>query len=108
MAMRLAQLLLAAPCAAVFHGHVSSAARRPAAREQLVLTVQPASLDIALPDAFDWRDVGGVNYVTSDVNQHIPQVWGGRASVSTGEQSLLCFDVRSTAAAVGSMALLLH
>ena len=59
------------------HGHVSSK-WRPAHRETFLLAEnggrQPAP--VALPSTFDWRNVDGVNYVTFDVNQHLPKYCG--------------------------------
>jgi len=56
------------------HGHRSSAdwlprTATPALSESLVA-------EDSLPTDFDWRNVGGKNYVTSDWNQHIPQYCG--------------------------------
>ena len=59
-------------------GHRSSAPFRPPARAEVVSTMLPSATlaDLPLPTDFDWRDVGGVSYVTSDVNQHVPRYCG--------------------------------
>lgn len=59
-------------------GHRSSAPFRPPARAEVVSSAPPsvALAKSPLPVGFDWRDVGGVNYVTSDVNQHAPRSCG--------------------------------
>ena len=69
---------LVASCSASFHGHVSSVHARPLQHLELITSARPDVLlaDDALPDALDWRDMGGVSYVTTDVNQHIPQYCG--------------------------------
>lgn len=54
-------------------GHV-----RSPVRDQLVSSPVPSTYVEYhhLPRHWDWRNVEGVNYVTSDVNQHIPQYCG--------------------------------
>mmetsp|Transcript_55787 Transcript_55787/g.120557 ORF Transcript_55787/g.120557 Transcript_55787/m.120557 type:complete len:395 (-) Transcript_55787:180-1364(-) len=59
----------------VNHGFVSSEewiARSPSASPSGVELVG----ELPLPKVFDWRSVNGKSFVTSDVNQHIPQYCG--------------------------------
>lgn len=70
-------LLLTRPASARNHGHKSYAKWQP----QLpfpadALLSETLVAEERLPSGFDWRDVNGVNYVTSDWNQHIPQYCG--------------------------------
>lgn len=60
----------------VFHGYRSSKQWLP--REHVITgpTGQELVAEKDLPEAFDWRDVDGVSYVTSSWNQHIPQYCG--------------------------------
>ena len=75
-------LVAALSAASIFHGHVSSRSTRPAdalfyRRDSSTLTLaQLPTTPTALPDGFDWRNVEGHNYVTSEVNQHIPVYCG--------------------------------
>mmetsp|Transcript_73780 Transcript_73780/g.173118 ORF Transcript_73780/g.173118 Transcript_73780/m.173118 type:complete len:396 (+) Transcript_73780:61-1248(+) len=58
------------------HGYKSSRKWLPrTAPKNLVMADALVSKD-DLPASFDWRSVGGRNFVTSDVNQHIPQYCG--------------------------------
>jgi len=41
-----------------------------------VTSPQPWEYITAAPASFDWRNVSGVNYLTHDLNQHIPQYCG--------------------------------
>jgi len=69
-----AWLCVALVCAdAAGHGHVASRVR-----DEVVLSPLPRDYvaDSDVPRHWDWRNVDGVNYVTSDVNQHIPQYCG--------------------------------
>ena len=71
----LALAVLAPVLASVRHGHVSSKAHRPVEAQQLILThalLGASSSKKKLPKHHDWRDVDGISYTTSDVNQHIP------------------------------------
>lgn len=58
---------------AVFQGHVATNKR-----DSLIISPLPAEYldDASIPEHWDWRNVDGVSYVTSDVNQHIPQYCG--------------------------------
>ena len=68
--MSLSTLLLCSATSAIHHGHVVDRAART---QSLILTALPsAAADEALPSTFDWRNVDGKNFVTADVNQHIP------------------------------------
>lgn len=68
--MSLSTLLLCSATSAIHHGHVVDHAART---QPLILTALPsADADEALPSTFDWRTVDGKNFVTADVNQHIP------------------------------------
>ena len=69
--------LLLIPAVAIHHGHVSSLDFRPPHLRERLASPRPDGLpDDVLPDHLDWRNVGGVSYVTADVNQHIPQYCG--------------------------------
>jgi len=74
--LALATLASALPLATArnFQGHLASSAERP----ERVLSPRPQDYleDHHLPRHFDWRNVEGTNFVTSDVNQHIPQYCG--------------------------------
>ena len=63
------------PCVLGNHGYRSSRPWLPRAAPVSLITADLVSED-DLPEAFDWRSVGGRNFVTSDVNQHIPQYCG--------------------------------
>lgn len=69
-------LLLLELSQAIFHGHVSSIGRRPTEREEHIHEGKMPILALAAanspPKSFDWRNVNGVNFVTSDVNQRAP------------------------------------
>lgn len=71
-------LLGAATSQRMFHGLVSSRGHRPADRLEVIRSPLPQEYiaDKELPSHFDWRNVSGVNYVASDVNQHIPTYCG--------------------------------
>jgi cathepsin X len=52
--------------------------KRSANRTEFITTPQPKDYlkDADVPDALDWRNISGVNYVTWSRNQHIPQYCG--------------------------------
>lgn len=58
------------PACGVFQGHVKDGVRPPFA------LLSEGDDGRPLPRHFDWRDVDGVNYCTSDVNQHVPTYCG--------------------------------
>ena len=72
-------LLLALALALVSPG--PGLAKRSKTRHGHVSDPYPAPLPLAshrhargrLPSHFDWRNVDGTNFVTADVNQHLPQ-----------------------------------
>ena len=58
------------------HGYRSSRKWLPRTAPQNLVTADALVSKDDLPASFDWRSVGGRNFVTSDVNQHIPQYCG--------------------------------
>mmetsp|Transcript_12065 Transcript_12065/g.33416 ORF Transcript_12065/g.33416 Transcript_12065/m.33416 type:complete len:194 (-) Transcript_12065:2642-3223(-) len=75
------------PAFGVFQGHVKDGARPLPSTSRLASswlsgfahadqTVVHGDRHRPLPRHFDWRDVDGVNYCTSDVNQHVPTYCG--------------------------------
>lgn len=58
------------------HGYKSSKDLLPREAPPGQVTADKLVKTHDLPQDFDWRDVNGVNLVTSDVNQHIPQYCG--------------------------------
>ena len=71
-------MFVVATLSASRQGHASSHARRPAELLSLVRSPLPEYHieEHYLPAQHDWRDVGGKSYVTTDVNQHIPEYCG--------------------------------
>ena len=67
--LALALALVAPGLAKTRHGHVSDPYPGP-------LPLASGHRHASLPVHFDWRDVDGTNFVTSDVNQHLPQYCG--------------------------------
>ena len=66
--LALALALVAKTVAKTRHGHVSDPYPGP-----LPLASGHRHARGRLPSHFDWRNVDGTNFVTSDVNQHLPQ-----------------------------------
>ena len=67
--LALALALVARPgLAKTRHGHVSDPYPAP-----LPLASGHRHARGRLPSHFDWRNVDGTNFVTADVNQHLPQ-----------------------------------
>jgi len=69
---------------AEFHGYIkSSLPREP-------VIISPTAIELVsdgmLPQAFDWRNVGGRSFVAADWNQHIPQYCGACWIHGTGSQ----------------------
>mmetsp|Transcript_16645 Transcript_16645/g.31492 ORF Transcript_16645/g.31492 Transcript_16645/m.31492 type:complete len:396 (+) Transcript_16645:73-1260(+) len=62
--------------AAANHGYRSSRPWLPRTPPTNLVTADSLVSEEELPETFDWRNVGGKNLVTSDVNQHIPQYCG--------------------------------
>lgn len=58
----------------VGHGHGYRSSRPWLERVPVVTgpTAQELTADTSLPDQFDWRNVNGRSFVTTDLNQHIP------------------------------------
>ncbi len=72
-------------------GEYPSELRTPAGhvRAELVRSALPHTyLGETLPDAFNWADVGGVNYLTLQLNQHVPYCACARARAAARAATL--------------------
>ena len=72
----LSLLCFSCPIVDANHGYKSSRPWLPRTAPTNLVTADALVSQDELPEAFDWRNVGGQNFVTSDVNQHIPQYCG--------------------------------
>lgn len=61
---------------ASMNGHRSSLARLPRTPVMMSPTAEELIGSRPLPLEFDWRNVAGQNFVTTDLNQHIPEYCG--------------------------------
>lgn len=66
----------ATPVLGTNHGYKSSREWLPRVAPIDMLAPPPPVAVESLPEAFDWRDVDGRNFIVDDWNQHIPQYCG--------------------------------